>query len=147
MQLFEGLDAQHTIFEPCGDVIVFTEELHDLFLATALEGGLKLRDETVVMLVVLCPSKVLCLGFLSLILDGFLAEEVVAVEESISPNSKSRHPDRSNSPQPPGVSLGDEVCVVKHSYDYINSQDNLPLSIYHKQTRIIWLIMRRILLY
>lgn len=91
-----------------------------------------LCDETVVMLVVLCPSKVLCLGFSSLALDGFLAEEVVAVEESISPNGNSSNPDRPNSPQPPGVSFCDEVCVVKHFDDYINSQNNLSLSIYQR---------------
>jgi hypothetical protein len=37
------------------------------------------------------------------------------MEQPVDPDNGSCHPERSDSSQPPGVGLGDEVSVVKHN--------------------------------
>lgn len=125
LQLLEGLDVQHAVFESGGNIVVLTQELHDLSLAASLESGLVLPQETVVIFIVLCSAEVLCFGLSALTFDCLLAEEVVAVEDSVGDDGDAAQPDGSNPPQPPGVGLGDEVRVVKHSNDYINSTHSL----------------------
>jgi hypothetical protein len=56
------------------------------------------------------------LSLSSVVLCGLFTEEVVTVEDPVSPDSETQHPQGSDSAQPPLVGLHNEVCVVKHAF-------------------------------
>lgn len=114
LELFEGGDIDEPVLEGNRVVIVVSQQLHYLSLPAAFEGGHVVELETEVALVKLASPEVLLLGDRSLTFGGVLAEEVVPVEQPVSPNGPSAKPQRSHSTKPPVIGLCDEVCVVKH---------------------------------
>lgn len=115
LQLFETGDVKHTVFEFDCHVVVLAEQLHDLFLSAALKCRSVFELETEISFVKGGSSLVLLFWDGSLIFGCHFSEEVVSVEQPVGPDSNSCHPDWSDSSQPPGIGLGDEVSVVKHN--------------------------------
>ena len=115
LQLLKTSDIQHTVFEFDCHVVVLAEQIHDLFLSATLKGRSVVELETEISFVEGSSPLVLLFCDSSLIFGGPFSKEVVPVEQPVCPDNSSCHPYRSDSSQPPGISLGDEVSVVKHN--------------------------------
>ena len=96
-------------------VVSVSQHLHYQLLSASLQGRFVFELETIVAFVESSPPDELFLGYSSLCFDSILTEEVIPMEKPITKDSKSSNPNRSDSPQPPCISLSDEVCVVKHN--------------------------------
>jgi hypothetical protein len=92
LQLLEGTDVDESIFERNGNIIVFTQQLHDLTLTGSLQSWNVLELEAEVAFIELSPALILLLGHCSLILGCHLTKEVVSVEEPIRPESNGPKP-------------------------------------------------------
>lgn len=115
LQLLKGRNLEHAVLEANGDIILVSEQLHYEFLAAAFESGLIAEGKTEVSLVEFGSAFVLLFSCCPLVLHSHFTEEVVAVEQPIGPHSHTQHPNWANASQPPGVGLGNEVRVVKHT--------------------------------
>ena len=112
----DGAHVQDPVLEGDGFVVFVSQQLHYHFLPASFEGGLVSSLEAEVAFVDGRSSDEFLLGDSPLGLDGIFAEEVVAVEGPVAGDEGAPDPDGSYPPQPPGVGLSDEVCVVKHNY-------------------------------
>lgn len=115
-QLIEVTDDEESVFTLDGSIISVAHRLQDLFLSATFEGGLIVDPVPEVPLVQLSHAASFLFRELVEWLSGVLAEEVIAVEQPIDVEEGSPHPDGSDSSQPPGVGLHDEVGIIKHDY-------------------------------
>jgi hypothetical protein len=110
-------ETQPSIFAENGSVIRLSHGLHDLFLSTSFKsGGVIILCIPELSLVMSGPSQEFSLGLTSVMFGGLFSEEVVPVEKPVAPYSSSKHPNGSDSSQPPLVGFENEVGIVKHDF-------------------------------
>lgn len=117
--LIKRSETQPSLLREYGSVVRVTHCFHDHFLSASLKGWSVVIHTVSELSFILSSSSEKLLFSLPVIVFGcLLSEEVVTMEEPISVDGSTTHPNGSDSTKPPLISFENEVSVVKHFFLY-----------------------------